>query len=267
MLRKLLCFIMALAVSAALAVTAYATPDEVASVPIRAMLNAYLEGQEGAGREVQCQLERLEDLDAAQARAWRRIMAKWKWIDSRLELRYDVLPQGLAQDDSLGIVIMGYGLNPDGSAKPELKARLKVALASWERYPNAFFIVTGGATARNSDATEAGVMAAWLAEHGIPQEQIITDHLAYSTAENALNVYGILTASYPQVRSLAVITSDYHIYRSYLDFVTVSEYSAAVYGTPEIRVVSHACCDTWNRRESLSSYVADIAYITGVTTK
>ena len=83
-----------------------------------------------------------------------------------------------------------------------------------------------------------------------------------STAQNALNVYRLLNKSYPSIQQLAVITSDYHIYRSVVDFESVSHYYSTVSGGREIPVADHACCDPgYVRREDLSSHAADIAAI------
>ena len=62
------------------------------------------------------------------------------------------------------------------AALQELADRLNVALASAEKYPNAYILCTGGGTAsKNAKVTEAGQMAQWLTDRGISQERIITE--------------------------------------------------------------------------------------------
>jgi len=52
----------------------------------------------------------------------------------------DSLPGNLPRDDSLALVILGQGLNADGSMKDELIRRLKVGLDCSEQYPNAYVV-------------------------------------------------------------------------------------------------------------------------------
>ena len=88
-------------------------------------------------------------------------MFDWSWINSDMPVYEDILPDGLAMDDSLCIVVMGFGLNEDGSIRPELEKRLTVALRSAVKYPNAWILVTGGQTGAAEGVTEAGQMAAY----------------------------------------------------------------------------------------------------------
>lgn len=96
------------------------------------------------------------------------------------------LPENLPQDDSLALVILGGGLNADGSMKDELIRRLNVGLDCAEQYPNAYVVCTGGATAKeNKDVTEAGQMGAWLLENGLEEDRLILEDRSRSTIENA----------------------------------------------------------------------------------
>ena len=165
------------------------------------------------------------------------------------------------------ILLLGLELTKDSQPRPELIVRIEEAAKAYHEGllgENGVLIPCGGVLPGRT-RSEAEVMAAELEARGVPREKMRLEDKSQVTIENMRLAARILEN--PQKARVLVITSDYHIYRSYLDFVTVSEYASSVYGTPEIRVVSHACCDTWNKRESLSSHVADIAYITGVTTK
>lgn len=229
------------------------------------LLNFYRCYQTSAVGVIDSLLNRMEQTDARQADLWRKIMGTWQWVDQGMELCYDALPDGLPADDSLGIVIMGFGLNPDGTIREELRLRLETGLASAKKYPLAYIIVTGGPTAVYNDSTEAGMMKCWLLEQGIPASRIITEPNSMSTAENALLVGEILIADYPQIRSLAVITSDYHIYRSYLDFAVAGFCHTDEEGEPAWQMVGHACSDPgYERRESYSTHASDIAFIAGL---
>ena len=136
----------------------------------------------------------------------------WNFVNTDLEVNYDRLPNGLPQDDSLCIVVLGYQLNPDGTMAEELIGRCTVALNCARQYPNAFIAVTGGGTAfRKPELTEADQMAAWLKENGVEEKRIIVENLSQTTVQNAQFTGKILLEQYPQVKSLAIVTSDYHV--------------------------------------------------------
>ena len=156
-------------------------------------------------------LQRLRVTDPVPADKWQKIMDLWQSVKSGLVLNDGVLPDGLAETDELCLVVLGFQLNPDGSMRSELVERLKVALASANKYPNALVVCTGGGTAsQEPSATEAGRMADWLVENGIAPERIIIEDRSLTTAQNAIFTFDLL-AQYPQVRQIAIISSDYHI--------------------------------------------------------
>ena len=83
-------------------------------------------------------LEELEDVDSSKAKQWDEIMKYWQTNHEKLEINNDVLPDGLDKSDKLCIVVLGYQLNDDGTMQDELIGRLKVALDSANKYPNAY---------------------------------------------------------------------------------------------------------------------------------
>lgn len=264
-MRKLICLLLVLVLSFSLAITAYAAPNSDSAAYIQKMLNYYRYYQTGAAEEIQALLAALESEDPVQAQAWRKIMATWEWVDQQLVPEYGGLAEGLPQDNSLGIVVMGYALNANGSMRQELIDRLTVALACAQSYPNAYVICTGGATAKNSSATEAGVMARWLMDRGVASSRIITESGSYSTTQNAQKTYRLLTREYPNIRALAVVTSDYHVYRSVLAFQAMSDYTSTVSGTNPIDVVGSACNWTLQEsREGLNAQAETLALIAGM---
>ncbi len=186
----------------------------------------------------------LDDLSAADKNAgtrWTKIMDIWRSPDLGSKLNYDVLPDGLPDSDELCIVVLGFQLNPDGSMKDELVERLKVALASAEKYPKAYVVCTGGGTAsENESASEAGEMAKWLAEHGVDKKRIIVEDNSITTAQNALFTYDILVSLYPSVKKLAIVSSDYHIATGELLFKAESVIRANTPGNERFEVVSNA---------------------------
>ena len=186
---------------------------------IRQILTCYGHHQDDAETDILCLLEQLEQENPEAAEDWRQILKKWNWVVYEYEVTWDILPDGLPQDDSLCIIVMGFRLNYGGAMDQELIRRLEVALASAEKYPNAYIVCTGGGTtSSNPCVTEAGQMAAWLKEQGIAPERIIVEDKSFSTEENAMNAYRILSEDYPQVKSLALVSSDYHLRRCHLLF-------------------------------------------------
>ena len=54
-------------------------------------------------------------------------------------------------------------------------------------------------------------MAEWLAAQGVDSARVIVEDQSLTTAKNAILTFDILSGEYPQVRQIAVISSDYHI--------------------------------------------------------
>lgn len=157
-------------------------------------------------------VEALKEHDPSLGEAWGGIMEYWDYADNRLELNYEGLPSTLPQDESLCIIVLGFQLEPEGEMSRELLGRCELALKALEEYPRAYLAVTGGGTAyRNPEATEAGVMARWFLDRGIEESRIILEDRSSTTEENAKFTLKILTEQYPQIKSLALVTSDYHV--------------------------------------------------------
>ena len=98
------------------------------------------------------------------------------------------------------IVVLGARII-DGRPSSMLEFRLRTALEVWRREP-APVVVSG--------YEEAGVMAAWLAAHGVPETSIVLEPLAKSTNENLERS----RALFPDVPYLTVVTSGFHVPRT-----------------------------------------------------
>lgn len=240
--------------------------QESAEYYIQQMLRYYQHHQEDAALDISLLLAELEKLDADRAAIWKQIMDFWAWLNEDMEIQADVLPDGLPEDESLCIVVLGYRLNADGSITDELEGRLQVALDSAEKYPNAYILCTGGATAsKNRNVTEAGQMAKWLIRRGIAEDRVIVEGRALDTIENARNSLEILRSTYPQVKHLAVITSDYHIYRGALYVFTQSALSACESGGEVLSFVGNATYRTGNTsRTPLATQAEGISILAGI---
>lgn len=157
-------------------------------------------------------VQALKEHDPVLGQAWGGIMEYWDYADFEMPICYDRLPDDLPRDDSLCLVVLGFQLRPDGEMAPELLGRCELALRATQQYPNAILALAGGGTAAsNPDATEAGVMAAWFLEHGIDQSRILVEDRSSTTEQNALFTREILLQDFPQVKSLVIISSDYHL--------------------------------------------------------
>ena len=186
-------------------------------------------------------LDELCAADPVSGAKWGRIMQLWKTVNEDPEINENILPDGLPETDELCMIVLGFQLNPDGSMKDELIERLTVAKASAEKYPNSLVVCTGGGTAaENPDATEAGEMAKWLIENGVDPQRVIVEDQSLTTAQNAIYTYRILTEQYPQVKQLAIISSDYHIATGTLLFGAEATLQAEEAGKETMTVVSNA---------------------------
>ena len=194
-----------------------------------------------AETHIQSLLRELRTGDADAADRWERILALWKTANTELTVHDRVLPDGLPDTDTLCIVALGFQLEPDGTMRGELVERLKVVKESAEKYPRALIVCTGGGTAAQDEtATEAGKMAEWLKENGIAEERILVEDRSLTTAQNAMYTYDILTERYPQVRQLAIVSSDYHIATGTLLFEAEAILRAEKAGAEAMHVVSNA---------------------------
>ncbi|WP_083889458.1 YdcF family protein [Nocardia pneumoniae] len=114
-----------------------------------------------------------------------------------------------------GIVVLGYGLLPDGSPRPELVNRLTAAWLQSIAAPFSPIVVTGGNP--QNGITEAGAMRDWLIAHGVPAARIHVESGAGSTVQNALFSTRMLRDV--GATSAIVVTSPNHIRRAVADFI------------------------------------------------
>lgn len=229
------------------------------------LLEAYSANSGGAAGKIETILTKLEEDSPAEGALWRRIMTDWTRLNEAGFEDHRVLPGDLPQDDSLCIVVFGYGLGANGAIQPELEDRLYVALNAARQYPNAYVALTGGETSDVPGISEAGQMAAWLRGQGVAEDRLILEDQALSTTQNAINTYNLLTAEYPGVKTLAVVTSDYHVTCSAVLLQVYADYQSQVNGMAALNVAAGISCatDTPVGNRMLSSQAWGIALITG----
>lgn len=202
------------------------------------------------------QLRTLDKLKAVSSRdyeQWKAINDYWTWADNEMVESIDVAPDGLPNDNTHAFVVLGYQLNDDGTMKPELVGRLTVALASANKYPNSYVVVTGGAV-RNGNR-EADLMRDWLLANGLDDSRIIVENQSNTTVENAKFTYNILYTNYP-IKTISMVTSQYHLKRGSLLYYAQSLISARALGMTPIELVGTA---GWYRADLTSETPAQKA--------
>lgn len=201
-------FALILALCMVFALALPAVSEEKAAVSAQSLIERTVVSYAAAGERDEQALSGLSSIDPSLGDQWKRIMDLW---EAPVAVNGE-LPDGLPEDDSLCLVALGFQLNPDGSMREELIQRLNVVLASSEKYSHAFIVCTGGGTAADDPAaTEAGRMAEWLKDHGVDPSRLIVEDHSLTTAQNAILTFDILDRQYPQVKQIAIISSDYHI--------------------------------------------------------
>ncbi len=263
--KKLIAMVLALVLVLGLA----AFPVEAAGDAdpyISDLIGYYKNHQEAAETDIQRTLEAMALVDPVQAEAWEQIMAYWSHVNTDMVVNIGTVPEGLPEDNSVAIVILGFALNADGTMKEELIGRLQTGLNIANAYPNSYVVVTGGGTAANNpDVTEGGLMGAWLLEQGLAEDRLIIENKAPNTVGNAENTYKILATEYPQVDSFVMVTSDYHVPRGCILFYSKCLLAAYETGGEPLELISNAGYYTGsNGYESISLQASGVASVAGV---
>ena len=228
---------------------------------IREMVYTYSWFPESSRNRVDKLLDDLKDMDEEAWEKWNEIMAFWSYTNNEMETDNASLPEGLEDTDQLCIVVLGFQLNLDGTMKEELIGRLETALACAKQYPNAYLLCTGGPTAQSNGVSEAAAMGAWLMENGIPEERILLEERSLTTTENAQYCCELLRNNYPEVTSIALVSSDYHIPWAAVLFQTqciLAEDAARVVANAALEVPVHSAFHLLNCQRGGILDIADI---------
>lgn len=150
------------------------------------------------------------------------------------------------------VVVLGAGINWDGSPSAILQDRLDVAIGLYEDGLAPKLIMSGD----NSDASynEVMAMANYAIDQGVPARDIFCDHAGVSTYDSMYrlaNVFG--------VDSCVVVTQEYHLYRALYD---AQAFGIDVVGVPSDRR-DYASKDAYEQRE----FLARIKDFVGVAVK
>ncbi|MBR2661168.1 MAG: YdcF family protein [Clostridia bacterium] len=114
-------------------------------------------------------------------------------------------------DNYDAIIVLGAQVTPDGSPSVQLGWRLDAAYEAWQQKPVP--IVVCGAQGGDEPMPEAEAMEAYLLRKGVPQSNILKDPDSFNTNQNLQNAAALLS-SLPDIKTVLIVTSDYHLPRS-----------------------------------------------------
>ena len=123
---------------------------------------------------------------------------------------------GTSEPDADYLVILGAGVN---GTEPSLslKNRLNAAIVYLLQNPDTVCIASGG-KGPGEDISEAECMYRYLTSHGIESERVIKEDKSSDTSENVENSLEIISNLGKPNYTVAVVSSEYHLYRAKLMF-------------------------------------------------
>ena len=206
---------------AALEALAAAAPDDA---NVAALQTFYANATADADARVR-HSARLRELSPTLADAVDRAIAV---IDRTATEEIDFAPA--TDGPRTAIVVLGLGLNGDGSMAAELVQRLRSAVAAAELSPDSPIIVTGGNP--QNGITEAEAMRRWLIDNGIETDRIHAESTANSTVQNAQHATAL--AAEIGAESIVLATTPSHLRRAMSDFeIAGADVIGAATTTPE----------------------------------
>ena len=104
------------------------------------------------------------------------------------------------------IVVLGAGIRR-GKPSPMLEDRLKTGISLYNNDISNKILITGDHM--NDDYDEVTVMMNYLLEHGIPEEDIITDNYGISTYDSIYRVKYVYKSN-----KVVIVSQRYHLYRA-----------------------------------------------------
>ena len=113
------------------------------------------------------------------------------------------------RQDTDAIIVLGAQVLPNGQPNRILKTRLDMTIEAYAARQRP--IICCGARGEDEPEAEGKVMRDYLIAHGIPEERIKAETASYNTYENLENAKKLLD---PNIKSVLIITSDYHVARS-----------------------------------------------------
>ncbi len=115
------------------------------------------------------------------------------------------------------IIILGCGIEPDGTPTPLLRGRIDRALAfrneQLEKTGKEVIFIPSGGQGSDEIISESESMSRYLISKGIPEEQILREDQSTNTLENMEYSKAILQARNPKGKVI-FSTNTYHVFRS-----------------------------------------------------
>ncbi len=111
------------------------------------------------------------------------------------------------------IIVLGCGLNRDGTPGPTLTKRLDGCIDYCGKNPDCVVVVTGGYS-RFNNATEASAMKKYLVANGITEDRILVEEKASNTKENFENSLKLIKNKGLKTEKICYVTNSFHVYRS-----------------------------------------------------
>ena len=120
------------------------------------------------------------------------------------------------------IIILGCGINKDGTLKPLIRGRvdsaLKFAKEQFEKTGKPAIFVPSGGKGPNEGTSESEAMARYLSAQGIPEARILREDKSTSTYENMKFSRNVIEAHGGDManENIAFATTNYHVFRGYV---------------------------------------------------
>lgn len=110
------------------------------------------------------------------------------------------------------IIVLGCGLNSDGTPSHTLENRLDGCVEYCRQNPDCFIVVTG-AVSRFGNMTEGAAMKKYLVDKGIDADHILVDEKATNTKENFEYSLQLLENVGLGEKNICFVTNSFHIFR------------------------------------------------------
>jgi uncharacterized SAM-binding protein YcdF (DUF218 family) len=111
------------------------------------------------------------------------------------------------------VIIHGAGLLEGSKVSRLLANRLDKAIKIYQKDPTPPMMIPSGGKGSDESLSEAEAMAAYLIEHGIPEDKILLEDTSTTTLENLKNSKAIIEAQEGR-KYTVLVTSNYHVYRA-----------------------------------------------------
>ena len=105
------------------------------------------------------------------------------------------------------VLVLGCGLEADGSPSPMLHDRLQQGVALYQKEAAPKLLVSGDHGREEYD--EVNAMKRFAEEQGVPSEDVFMDHAGFSTYGSVYRARDIF-----QVRRMVIVTQEYHLSRA-----------------------------------------------------